>query len=204
MRPEDTLAVYDARVEDYVAMSAAVKERRDLQAFMAHLPEGARVLDLGCGPGASAAVMAEQGFAVEAVDGSAEMVVRAGAIPGVAARQALFEEVEGVACYAGVWANFSLLHAPRDAMPGHLARLHRALVPGGWLHLGMKLGEGEGPDSIGRFYTYYSEAELEGLLEAAGFAPRAKRVSRGKGLSGDSSEFIVLLSQAIPEGGAKG
>lgn len=204
MKPEDTLAVYDARVEDYVAMAAKLDERPDLQAFLARLPEGARVLDLGCGPGASAAIMAERGFAVEALDGSAEMVARAAAIPGVVARRALFEEVEGVACYAGVWANFSLLHAPRDAFPGHLARLHRALVPGGWLHLGMKLGAGEGPDSIGRFYTYYGEDELEGLLEAAGFAVRARRVSRGKGLSGDVSDFIVLLSQAIPGVAAKG
>ncbi|MBS8226230.1 class I SAM-dependent methyltransferase [Vannielia litorea] len=204
MNPEDTLAVYDARVEDYVAMSAAVKERKDLEAFLSHLPPGARVLDLGCGPGASAAVMAEQGFEVEALDGSSEMVARAEAIPGVTARQARFEDVDGRAVYDGIWANFSLLHAPRAEFPGHLARLHTALKPDGWLHLGMKLGEGEGPDSIGRFYCYYGEAELDGLLAAAGFVPRARRVSRGKGLSGQVDDFICILAQAIPGGATKG
>ncbi|MCO6384965.1 trans-aconitate 2-methyltransferase [Oceanicola sp. 502str15] len=204
MRPEDTLAIYDARVEDYVAMGAALKERPDLDAFMARLPEGAHVLDLGCGPGFSAALMVARGFAVDAVDGSAGMVARACAQPGVQARQARFEEITGAALYDGVWANFSLLHAPRGEFPEHLARLHRALKPGGWLHLGMKLGEGEGPDSIGRFYSYYSEAELEGLLAGAGFEIAGRRVSRGKGLSGDASEFIVLHAQAIPEGPTKG
>ena len=203
MNPEDTLAVYDARVEDYVAMSRQVKERRDLDAFLARLPEGARLLDLGCGPGASAAVMAERGFVVEAIDGSAEMVARAAVIPGVTAWQARFEEVAAHARYQGIWANFSLLHAPRADFPGHLARLHRALVPGGWLHLGMKLGTGEGPDSIGRFYAYYGEAELEELLAAAGFAPRARRMSRGAGLSGQVDDFICILSQAIPDGDTK-
>ncbi|SIO32948.1 class I SAM-dependent DNA methyltransferase [Vannielia litorea] len=200
---DETLAIYDREVQAYADRTARMPEWPDLLAFAERLPPGGQVLDLGCGPGFYAKGLIEMGFSVDAVDGSAAMVAHARA-QGVEARQARFSEITGEAVYDGVWANFSLLHATRRAFTDHLGRILRALTPGGWLHLGMKLGEGEGPDSLGRFYTYYSEAELEARLAEAGFRVTARRHSQGKGLSGDASAFICLLSQAIPEGGTKG
>ena len=43
-----------------------------------------------------------------------------------AARQARFDELEVQGVYDGIWANFSLLHAPKSEFPGHLARIRRA------------------------------------------------------------------------------
>ncbi len=200
---DPTLEIYDREVEAYAARTVRLHEWPDLLALTERLPPGGHVLDLGCGPGFYAAKLMEMGFTVDAVDGSAGMVARARE-EGVPARQARFEEVGGEDAYDGVWANFSLLHATKAEFAEHLARLHRALRPGGWLHLGMKLGEGAGPDRLGRFYSYYSEAELEGLLAAAGFRVATRRHSQGKGLSGEFSAFVCLLSQAIPEGSAKG
>lgn len=188
-----TIAVYDARAADYARLASEMPERRELEAFAAALPRGARVLDLGCGPGFHARFLAEQGFEVDAVDASAEMVALAAAQPGVRARQAGFEELDASASYDGIWANFSLLHAPRDDMPALLARLHRALRPGGLLHLGLKLGEGEGTDALGRFYTYYTEAELEALLAAAGFTVLSRHKAQGTGLSGQTDHYLTVL-----------
>ena len=69
MADEETLKVYDARVADYAAMTKRSKIDPDLLRFMAHLPKNAFVLDLGCGPGASSAVMRECGFKPDPVDG---------------------------------------------------------------------------------------------------------------------------------------
>jgi SAM-dependent methyltransferase len=187
-----TLTVYDAQAEAYAA-------RRDgwiepgLPEFMAQLPAGGSVLDLGCGPGDSALNMQQAGFRVDAVDASAEMVKAANAL-GVNARQATFDEIEGEAVYDGVWASYSLLHAPREAMPGHLARLRRALKPGGYFHIGMKLGTGAKRDPLGRLYTYYGEDELEGLLRTAGLTPVARELSSGIGL--DQQEYFGIWMQA--------
>ena len=65
------------------------------------------------------------------------------------------DEIDGEDLYDGIWANFSLLHAPRAAFPLHLMALKRAIKPGGLLHLGMKLGEGEGRDGLGRDHFVY-------------------------------------------------
>ncbi|UYV37928.1 methyltransferase domain-containing protein [Rhodobacteraceae bacterium D3-12] len=193
MSRDETLAIYDAKAGDYAAMSESLSEFRELEAFAAALPEGARVLDLGCGPGFYAGWLAQQGFVVEACDGSAEMVVLAKRQDGVAARQARFDELDAQAAYDGVWANFSLLHAPKAEMGALLSRIRRAGRDNMVFHIGMKLGEGEGPDAIGRFYAYYSEGELEGMLNDAGFKVRERRRGRGKGLSGEMADHVTML-----------
>ena len=197
MPDPDTIRVYDDRAGEYAAMSAGWNARDPwLAAFIAACPPGGRVLDLGCGPGTSAALMARAGLRVEAVDASAEMVARAGAHPGVAARQAGFDDIAGVAVHDGVWAHFSLLHAPRADMPRHLAAIRRALKPGGVFFVALKLGEGEARDRLGRFYAYYSEAELDRLLAAAGFSLLDRRFGSGAGLDGTVSDWIAVAARA--------
>jgi len=193
MSDETTIAVYDEKAEEYGRLTETLWELRELEAFSEALPKGGRVLDLGCGPGFYAAKLATLGFEVEAWDASVEMVSMAKAHPGVCAKQARFDDLAGNDVYDGIWANFSLLHAPKFDFPKHLARIRRALKPGGAFHIGMKLGEGEGPDSIGRFYAYYSEEELVELLAAAGFTVKGRRRGEGPGLSGEVSPFMTVL-----------
>ncbi|MCA0872710.1 class I SAM-dependent methyltransferase [Seohaeicola saemankumensis] len=195
MSDDETIGVYDAQAADYAAMTDAYNGTDPrLEAFIAACPPGGLVLDLGCGPGASAATMARAGLVVEAVDASAEMVRMAGALPGVTARQAAFSDIDAVDRYDGIWANFSLLHAPRADFPGHLAALHRALKPGGRFMIGLKLGTGEGRDRLGRYYTYYTESELDGYLRQAGFTPVERKLGRGTGLDGSESDWISVAA----------
>lgn len=196
MTDKSTIDIYDEKAAEYRELTESMGEFRELQAFAAALPEGAHVLDLGCGPGLYAAWLAEQGVSVEATDASSQMVAIAGQQPGVTARQAVFDDLVEVDAYDGVWANFSLLHAARADMPGLLARVHRALKPGGLFHIGMKLGDGEGPDRIGRFYAYYTEAELDHLLAEAGFTPTGRNRGKGIGMDGTMAHYITVLSHA--------
>ncbi|MHA6263155.1 class I SAM-dependent DNA methyltransferase [Arenibacterium sp. CAU 1754] len=197
MSDPDTIRIYDARADDYARMTDDHNTRDPhLAAFIATCPSGGRVLDLGCGPGTSAAEMAKAGLVVDAVDASVEMVAMAARHPGVSARQATFDQIHASAEYDGVWANFSLLHAPRDAFPGHLAAIHRALKPGGVFYLGLKLGKGEARDQIGRFYTYYTEQQLETLLTRAGFTITNRIHGAGPGLDGTLSDWILVATHA--------
>jgi len=187
-----TIATYDARAAEYARMSKTLHELPEMEAFVALLPDGARLLDLGCGPGQYAEWFANHGCAVEALDASAEMVKLAAARPGISARQARFEDLPAAPTYDAVWANFSLLHIPRAELPGHLKRIKRALKPAGLLHLGMKLGTGEATDALGRFYAYWSEEELEQMLLETGFTITARRHGKGVGLAGSVDSYILI------------
>jgi trans-aconitate methyltransferase len=192
----ETIDVYNARAGDYAKLETSKTPSTTLAAFIAALPKGAHVLDLGCGPGTSAVHMVRAGFSVEAVDASEAMIALAAQIPNVTARQATFDEITGRNVYDGVWANFSLLHAPRADFPRHLAAIHQALKPGGPFHIALKEGTGEHRDSLGRQYAYYTEDELKGLLETAGFSVGRYRRGRDKGLSGTDENWMSVTAHA--------
>ncbi|MDD9717315.1 class I SAM-dependent methyltransferase [Dinoroseobacter sp. PD6] len=198
MSDPQTLAVYAREAERYRARFADKGADGHLQAFLDALPAGADVLDLGCGPGRAAALMQADGHRVVAMDATPEFVAQARAL-GVDARLARFDDLDAAAAFDGIWANFSLLHAPRAEMPGHLAAIARALRPSGLFHLGLKLGTGEERDALGRFYTYYTDAELQQLLTDAGLTVSHTDFGTGEGLSGRTDPFIIVTSRRVPD-----
>ncbi|MEP3632118.1 MAG: class I SAM-dependent methyltransferase [Shimia thalassica] len=194
MSDHETIAVYNAQAAEYAAMTESDARDKQLAAFIKALPAGGTVLDLGCGPGHCAEEMARHGLSAIAMDMSAEMVALAAARPGVKAQQGAFADLQDEAIYDGIWANFSLLHAPRADMPLHLAAISKALKPNGIFHIGLKTGTGEARDRLGRFYTYYGEDELLDLLRSAGLTPTKINRGRGTGLEGSVSDWITVAA----------
>lgn len=191
-----TIAVYDAKADDYADRFASAEPDRHLSAFIAALPEGAHVLDLGCGPGTASAFLRAAGHVPDPVDASPAMIALANRRHDIDARLATFDDIDAVARYDGIWANFSLLHASRADLPRHLAALRRAVKPGGLLHLGMKTGAGEARDGLDRLYSYYSVAELKTILAEAGFTVTATSEGHERGLAGTDDPFVVIVAHA--------
>ena len=192
MADRETLSVYDAKADDYANLVSSSDPDRHLTGFMQALPKGGRVLDLGCGPGRSADFMIKAGFVVDAWDASPEMARLGNETFGINVQVKGFSDIDAVAVYDGIYANFSLLHAPKSDMPAHLSRIANALRPGGQFHIGTKTGTGENRDSIGRFYAYYTDDELTGLLGDAGFTVQTRATGRTFGLDGVEAPWIVM------------
>jgi 2-polyprenyl-3-methyl-5-hydroxy-6-metoxy-1,4-benzoquinol methylase len=191
-----TIEIYDQRAGDYAKVTKDLDGIDELKTFIQSMPDGARVLDLGCGPGLYAQAMANAGIRVDATDASIEMVRLAAQYDGVNAFQATFDDITGDAAYHGIWASFSLLHATREKFPRHLAALYRALKPGGLFYLAMKLGDGQARDTIDRFYTYYTRDELLTYLTDAGFKIDTTSQGRGPGLDGVDADWIAVSAHA--------
>jgi SAM-dependent methyltransferase len=193
MSDQKTIKVYANQAEKYAALTAKDNANdKMLLSFMADLTEGGDVLDLGCGPGTSAGILAKAGFKITATDAVPEMIELASKHAGVNAYCATFDDISGDNIYDGIWANFSLLHAAKADMPRHLAALSKALRSGGQFHIGMKEGTGEKRDTIGRKYSYYTLAELSGLLEDAGLTVVKHSNGSGMGLDGTMAPWICL------------
>lgn len=192
----ETLAVYAERATEFHAKFGRERPGRFHQCFLDALSPKSRILDLGCGPGSASRVFADHGHLPDPTDASPEMVQLA-RDNGLPARLSSFDDINEIAQYDGVWANFSLLHASRASLPPHLAAIHRALKLGGIFHLGMKLGKGEKRDRLGRFYAYFSRKELDTALQNAHFQILHASEFTEVGLAGDPEPGIVILSKAI-------
>jgi len=184
MADNGTMAAYAANIEKYRQMVGDLGGNAMLPGFMAHLPDRAAVLDFGCGVGDSAARMQAAGHDVTCIDASPEMAMAAKEFFGLDVRQQSFDELEDVATFDAIWASFSLLHASKSAMPGILARMYRALRDDGIAYIGLKQGIGEQRDDFGRFYAYYEEDELIGLVSGAGMTVVATDRNVMAGMSG--------------------
>lgn len=197
MSDEETLKIYAAQAQDYAKLTRTDADSPDLAAFLAFLPQGAHVLDLGCGPGQCAAHMAQHGCRVEATDASPEMIALASAHRGVCARCEVFDDLDAINRFDGVFANFSLLHAARKDVPRHIAQIAQALKQGGIFHIAMKTGSGQSRDGIGRRYSYFCEAELEEMITANGLDVIRRNHGAGIGLSGEIADWVVLQSRKL-------
>jgi len=194
-----TLDVYAVEAANYATRNR--KERADgfLEPFIAMMPPGAVVLDLGCGAGWAASVMEERGFDVHALDASPQMAALAQAKLRRTVRVGAFESVEDIAALDGIWASGALLHVPKTEMPALLVRLIRALKPGGLLLGTFKAGQGEARDKLGRFYAYYSLPELEALFGAVpGLAIEGHLVASGTDFTGNVNTVYALKARRKP------
>ncbi|MFD3265553.1 class I SAM-dependent methyltransferase [Phenylobacterium ferrooxidans] len=163
----ETLAFYDRDAAAYAGRRLPKVSQR-LTDFLAALPAGAHVLDLGCGGGQDSEVMLAEGFEVTPLDGSRGLAEIASARLGRPVRVQLFEDIEDEAAFDAIWANATLLHVPTPGLPQVLARVRRALKPGGIFHASYKAGEGGGRDTLGRYFNFPSEADLRAAYGQAG------------------------------------
>jgi SAM-dependent methyltransferase len=194
MPDPETLKFYADNAAAYV--QHATGPTPQLAAFMARLPVGASVLELGTGNGRDAAAMLAAGFAVTPSDAAPELAAEAQTRLGRPVRIMAFNELDDVEAYDGVWACAALLHAPRDELTDDLARIHRALRPGGHFMASFKSGSNEGRDGLGRYYNYLDAAQLRGHMTAAAPWTRIEiSESDGSGYDGMPTHWLWLLAR---------
>jgi ubiquinone/menaquinone biosynthesis C-methylase UbiE len=165
------------------------------------LKPGARILDAGCGTGLpTARQLTEAGMSVMGIDISPVML----SLARKNVSRATFTEMDimDLAPESGefdaVVAFFSLLMLRRREIPSALARFRKALVPRGWLVLGMV--EADVDDIPIPFLgaqvrvAGYTRSELRDVVTAAGFAVlRENSLSYDPASAGLPPEIQVTL-----------
>ncbi|MEM7060122.1 MAG: class I SAM-dependent methyltransferase [Pseudomonadota bacterium] len=191
---DQTLQFYTREAEAYAEYASVEKRSPLLIEFSQSLPTGGDVLDFGCGSGWAANRFKEMGFQASGFDGSAGLAAEAKARYGVDVSVGRFEDFSASQAYDGIWASFCLLHDSREAMPGHLERLNTALRKDGKIYVGLKEGEGRSRDSLGRLYTYFTEPEMRGLMEATGFKDFTAKIEPSVGYDGSAVNSMHVFA----------
>ncbi|TVT62189.1 class I SAM-dependent methyltransferase [Amycolatopsis rhizosphaerae] len=101
------------------------------------------VADLGCGPGRVTAHLDSLGLDAFGVDLSPEMIsVARRTHPHLRFEEGTITALElGDESLAGALAWYSIIHTPRELLPGVFAEFHRVLMPGAPLLLAFQAGD---------------------------------------------------------------
>ena len=162
-----TLSYYNTHAQDFVQGTVGVDFHITQDRFLAQLPAGAKILDFGCGSGRDTKYFLERGFAVEATDGSAELCKLASEHTGISVKQMLFDELDAVAKYDGIWACASILHLAWKDLVVVMQIMVRAVKGEGVIYTSFKYGQFTG-ERNGRFFTDLDEEGLARLLKEVG------------------------------------
>ncbi len=135
-----TLTYYNQNARSYTAATQTLDFRLIQDRFLSHMPRSARILDFGCGSGRDTRYFLNHGFQVDAVDGSSEMCRIAGEYTGIPIRQMLFQELDTVDTYDGIWACASILHLSRMELSDVFRRMAVALRKNGMIYASFKYG----------------------------------------------------------------
>lgn len=178
MDPVDrTRRTYDAVAETYHERTGDIDALLPaMDRFVDRLPNDARVLDAGCGPGRDAGWLSERGARVVGVDFAAgQLRLATEEAPDAHLAQGDLRSLPlDSASVDGVWAVASLIHVPDETLDDALAELHRVCQPGGTLFTSMKPGDrvehtyGYDTDT-GRFFVFHEPEPFADRVRDAGF-----------------------------------
>ena len=194
---EETLQFYGANAQAYAEREIAKHTR--LTRFLALLPAGATILELGCGAGAASAEMLARGFDARPTDGSPEMAEEASRRLGRPVETLLFHDLDKVEAYDGIWANACLLHVPRPELAQVLTLIWRALKPGGHFYASFKAGEADGRDTLNRYYNYPSPDWLRATYSSAGsWSSLSIETGEVRGFDNEPAAMLFVVTQKSP------
>ena len=144
-------------------------------------PSRPRLLDAGCGPGLYLQTFRNAGFDCVGTDRSTEMLNIAsrdlntteptggGATVELANRNAFLMADFAEQSFDAIWFSALLVHLPRCHFQSVVENLNRLLHPGGILFLSAQSGGDAVMRTDGRFFVYYTQAELEEAFRRVGF-----------------------------------
>lgn len=161
---DKTLQYYNVNAESFAANTVAVDFSQIQQEFLSTLPPGANILDFGCGSGRDTKYFLEQGYKVDAIDGSPMLCKLASTHTGIKVRQMLFQELHAKEKYDGIWACASILHVAKNELPDILQRMHNALKPDGIIYASFKYGDFEG-ERNGRYFSDFTEESFYKMVK---------------------------------------
>lgn len=198
-----TLDYYNTHAEDFCENTLHADMHETQMAFLEEIrhafPDAEKkdihLLDFGCGSGRDALYFHTLGYAVDACDGSLELVKAAREYTGLEVQQMLFTELNETEKYQGIWACASILHCSRSELIDALGRIHSALVLHGILYTSFKYGNDEGLRN-GRYFIDCNEEKLDEILqEAPGFTVLKQWQTRDVRPGRENEKWLNVLLQ---------
>jgi len=169
---------YESNAEAYAKNTSGMLDLEWLEKFSQALPDGGRVLDVGCASGRDTKWFADNGFDAHGVDLSPRLVsIAQDAVPNATIDEMNVMELQFPdEFFDGVWCSCVLLHISRADAPKAVKEMVRVLRREGLLYVLVKEGSREGIEEDSRyggaekFASYFTADELKVMMKTEGLA----------------------------------
>ena len=159
-----TIDYYNKNAKQFVENTVNVEFYHMQNRFLDKLQVGMYILDLGCGSGRDTKYFLEQGYYVDAVDGSEELCKIANELTGIKVKQMYFHELSEREKYDGIWACASILHLNQDDLEEVMKKMVLAVKTNGIIYTSFKYGKFSG-ERNGRYFIDMTEKTFSELLQ---------------------------------------
>ena len=163
MSVDTTLDYYNKNTDNFIEGTISVDLGEIYKVFLSYIPDGGKILDLGCGSGRDTKHFIEAGYDVTAIDGSRTLCDEATKYTGIEVRCMRFDELNETNVYDGVFACASLLHVPAEDLRRIICKIRDSIKPGGILYASFKYGDYEG-ERDGRYFHDMNEESVTELF----------------------------------------
>lgn len=151
-----TINYYNLNAKNFIENTQNADMHLAQEKFLQLLLGSASILDFGCGSGRDTKYFLEKGYQVAAIDGSAELCRLAGNFTGIKVKEMLFQELDEIGVYDGIWACSSILHLPKQELLPVIQKMCIALKDNGVIYTSFKYSNFEG-ERNGRYFTDFME-----------------------------------------------
>ena len=159
-----TIDYYNQNAKNFIENTQNVDMHLAQDKFLQLLDSQSSILDFGCGSGRDTKYFLEKGCHVTATDGSAELCKLASAFTGIEVKEMLFQELDDINKYDGIWACSSILHLPKKELFPVLRKMCIALKSAGVIYSSFKYGDFEG-ERNGRYFTDFTEDTFRDFIK---------------------------------------
>lgn len=164
IKRDKTIQYYNDYAKQFIVTTVDVEFKHMQNRFLDKLQTGAYILDFGCGSGRDTKHFLEQGYNVDAIDGSEKLCRWASELAGIDVKHMYFQELSEVEKYDGIWACSSILHLNHDDLEDVMKKMVLAVKANGIIYTSFKYGTFSG-ERNGRYFTDMTEETFAEFLQ---------------------------------------
>ena len=159
-----TINYYDKHASQYFERTSQVDLVALYTEFLKYIPEGGRIMDLGCGSGRDVKWFREHDYDAYGLDASEELVKIARNQFDIPVEVGLIEEWVTDEVFDGIWCCASLMHLDDMSFDKFLSNLRCNLRLGGALFISVKEGIDSGVSEDGRYFRDFNDEALNAFI----------------------------------------
>ena len=128
MNNDKTIDYYNINAEKFYNNTVGIELNDFYIKFLKYIPDGGKILDLGCGSGRDSLYFLQKGYDVTAVDASEKMVKLSSELTKNKTLYLRIQDIDFQNQFDGIWACASLLHIDKtltESVYNILCKMHK-------------------------------------------------------------------------------